>query len=683
MDTDACRARAGGRLHRMGPGLLLLSAFLALFTFLFVEFRSAALQTVTKANDSFVNYVDTVLQLSNTNIRTSAMQMFYTSSIRALRTSAAPTWSERVIGQRDLGNFASSSSFIDNVMVYNQNCGMVFTSESSYGAASAAEFHDQDAVDILLHPENHAYLTPFKRQSGASTYYSFLFSEDSSAGFSAMLLDINAVWYEKQLLGSLSTDSHMIVDGEGKAVIPSEPSVELLDWSLFRQAFEANPYSGYVLPPGSSFSLSTCWVYHRLGTTGWYCLEVFDLESVAPGLVHIQHVVLVLFVLMGLVLAVLLTYLTVYALIPYLHIRRALQTANLEGQDPAEQVSRLLSSHHAYESSRRLQELQAGVFPEGLDLPVVLLSVSGTADALYDRILTWGGEALPAQADQEQFLILPACASESRNRLLASLREQAPAARPLVSLPCYSGEQLQEAFAAFEELRQLAFLYPSQPVLCQELLAECNAPSGFRPEVMTSVSAALKKGQLEVAQAKWLLLFNEIRRDRYRDFRFAVYYVDKALAALEEEYGLEPEMPLEGCLDSLAALQGHIDSRLRAIAGAVTASQQEMADSLSSAVWSKIYQLYQDENCCSQMIAEQLDMSQSYLNRQFRKAAGMSVNDAVQHVRIDRVCALLRESALPVEQIARQAGYSNTKYFFVLFKKYTGKTPSQFRSELS
>ena len=33
-------------------------------------------------------------------------------------------------------------------------------------------------------------------------------------------------------------------------------------------------------------------------------------------------------------------------------------------------------------------------------------------------------------------------------------------------------------------------------------------------------------------------------------------------------------------------------------------------------------------------------------------------------------------------EIARQAGYSNTKYFFVLFKKYTGKTPAQFRSEL-
>ena len=76
----------------------------------------------------------------------------------------------------------------------------------------------------------------------------------------------------------------------------------------------------------------------------------------------------------------------------------------------------------------------------------------------------------------------------------------------------------------------------------------------------------------------------------------------------------------------------------------------------------------QSEDCCSQMIADQLGMSQSYLSRQFRSGTGMSINDAVQHVRIDKVCKLLGQSSQPVEQIARQAGYSNTKYFFVQFK---------------
>ena len=73
------------------------------------------------------------------------------------------------------------------------------------------------------------------------------------------------------------------------------------------------------------------------------------------------------------------------------------------------------------------------------------------------------------------------------------------------------------------------------------------------------------------------------------------------------------------------------------------------------------------------MIAEQLDMSPSYLNRQFRSSTGMSINDAIQHVRIDKACKLLRQSDDPVEQVAKQAGYQNIKYFFVLFKKYTGR----------
>ena len=90
------------RLIQVGGCILLLLAFLALSVFLFFQFRTAALQSVTAASDSFGNYVDSVLDRSNANIRTSAMQMFYTSSIRTLRTSANLSWSERTIGHRDL-----------------------------------------------------------------------------------------------------------------------------------------------------------------------------------------------------------------------------------------------------------------------------------------------------------------------------------------------------------------------------------------------------------------------------------------------------------------------------------------------------------------------------------------------------------------------------------------------------
>ncbi len=234
-----------------------------------------------------------------------------------------------------------------------------------------------------------------------------------------------------------------------------------------------------------------------------------------------------------------------------------------------------------------------------------------------------------------------------------------------------------------EELKKLAFLYESQTILCQELLAECSETSGFRPEMVSAMESALKKGQLQGARAQWLLILNAISRDRYSDFSFALHYVDKMLTALYLKYELEAAPSIAASLTSLSTLQEAIDARLIRITEAVAASQQKQADSLCSAVWGKVYELYQDEDCCSQMIATQLELSQTYLNRQFRAATGMSINDAVQHVRIDKACKLLRDSDLTVEQIAKQVGYRNIKYFFVVFKKYTEKTPSQFRGDLA
>ncbi|MDE6108328.1 MAG: helix-turn-helix transcriptional regulator, partial [Oscillospiraceae bacterium] len=672
-------SRIRGRLSRLGGTIILLLVFLAMFLLLFFQFRTAALQSLTAATDSFGTYVDSLLDLSHGNIRTSAMQIFYTSSIRTLRTGDDLSWSEQIIGQRDLGNFVSSSSFIDNIMVYNGNLDMVFTSENSHVSAPSGQFHDREAVYLLLHPEEHRYLTPFKRQAGGSTHYSFLFS----SGNSAMLLDINARWYETQLMGSLSPEGHIIVDGDGQPVVLTEPSTQLPDWSLFEDAFLSSPDSGYVSSDSSPF-LSSCWVYHKLGQTGWYYLEFFQLENDAPGLVQIQRVVFSVFALITLAVLLLSAYLFFVVLPTFLHISRALTTVQPEGKDFTAKFDRLLSAHQAYESNRKLQELQAGVFPPDTPLPVVFIaSNSDSGESLYDLLLlSCGiGDAILAHSDMGDVFVLPKCTNKSRNHVLGSLQGLKLPSPIFVSLPCYSEQQLLEAFDALEELRKLAFLYPNQSIFCQELLSDCNDPSGLQREIVSSMESALKKGQLEVAQAQWLLLLNHIRRDRYKDFHFAIHYVDKTLSSLAAEYHLSFEVPIDACLTDLATLQEHIDTRLKAITEAVNAQQQQAAESLSGAVWDKIYELYHDENCCSQMIAEQLGISPSYLNRQFRAAAGVSVGDAIQHVRIDKVCKLLRESDLPVEQIARQAGYSNTKYFFVLFKKYTGKTPSQFRSD--
>lgn len=672
------------RLAQTGSYILILVVFLLLFLFLFFQFRAATIQSIASASVSFGNYVDSVLELSHANIRTSAMQVFYSSTIRTLRSAKDPSRSELIVGQRDLGNFVNSSNFIDNIMVYNEDMDMIFTSESSYGSAYADEFHDREAADLLRHPDEHSYLIPFRRSGSGHTHYSFLFSSKSSPG--VLLLDINARWYESQLLGNLAQVRHRIVDSNGEPIIAlAEGAIEAPDWSIFEEAFLTDPENGYVLPDDSPF-LTSCWVYHRLGQTGWYFLEAFQLETDASGLAHIQRVVYALFALISIAILVLLFYLLFVIMPTFFHISHALRTDSNGERNFTEAFDALLSSQQSYEASRKLQELQAGVFPPDISRPVVLLISDGDGDEQLNELLLLSGgsgEALAARSELGNVIILPACTNKGRNHLLSSLQEASRSAPLYVSLPCYSEEQLLKAFNSLDELRRLSFLYPNQSVFCQELLSECSSSGSLQPEAVNALKNALKKGQLEMAQAQWLLLFNQIRRDRYNDFNFALHYVDRMLSTLEEEYELSAGEAIDNCLGSLSALQTHINGRLKAITDAAGRQQQQMAESLSLSVWEQVYRLYPDENCCSQMIAEELSMSLGYLNRQFRAVAGLSINDAIQHVRIDKVCKLLRQSDLPVEQVARQVGYSNTKYFFALFKKYTGKTPTQFRSSLS
>ena len=51
--------------------------------------------------------------------------------------------------------------------------------------------------------------------------------------------------------------------------------------------------------------------------------------------------------------------------------------------------------------------------------------------------------------------------------------------------------------------------------------------------------------------------------------------------------------------------------------------------------------------------------------------------------RLNNACKMLRETSEKITYIAGCAGYDNVSYFNRIFKKYVGKTPSQYRAERS
>lgn len=92
---------------------------------------------------------------------------------------------------------------------------------------------------------------------------------------------------------------------------------------------------------------------------------------------------------------------------------------------------------------------------------------------------------------------------------------------------------------------------------------------------------------------------------------------------------------------------------------------------------------YIKENCAREInraeVAERFFIHPDYLSHIFRDWAGITFQDYVIKMRIDKAKKMLIYTDAPISNIADQAGYSNTAYFAKHFKRETGMTPKEYR----
>ena len=82
-------------------------------------------------------------------------------------------------------------------------------------------------------------------------------------------------------------------------------------------------------------------------------------------------------------------------------------------------------------------------------------------------------------------------------------------------------------------------------------------------------------------------------------------------------------------------------------------------------------------------IAEKIGFSVNYTRQIFKDCYGMSISDYITDMRIKKAEELLLNSPLTGKEIAEKIGYSDNRYFYVVFKKKTGETAEEFRRKRS
>ena len=78
-------------------------------------------------------------------------------------------------------------------------------------------------------------------------------------------------------------------------------------------------------------------------------------------------------------------------------------------------------------------------------------------------------------------------------------------------------------------------------------------------------------------------------------------------------------------------------------------------------------------------IAESHNISYRHLSRLFLKRTGYTMVQAIIYSRLRNAAMLLRNTALPVREVAQRSGFHNEAYFTNTFTKLVGQSPSAYR----
>ncbi len=75
------------------------------------------------------------------------------------------------------------------------------------------------------------------------------------------------------------------------------------------------------------------------------------------------------------------------------------------------------------------------------------------------------------------------------------------------------------------------------------------------------------------------------------------------------------------------------------------------------------------------------NISSGYLSTIFRKETGQTVSGYIREKRMKHACHLLSTTRLQVQTVAVRCGIMDMQYFSKIFKRYTGKTPKEYRNQ--
>ena len=99
------------------------------------------------------------------------------------------------------------------------------------------------------------------------------------------------------------------------------------------------------------------------------------------------------------------------------------------------------------------------------------------------------------------------------------------------------------------------------------------------------------------------------------------------------------------------------------------------------AIWKarKYIEEHSDEELSLTKVANVVKLNANHLSENFKQVTGINFVEYVARTRFANACDLLRNPKLPISEIAFAAGFQSLSQFNRIFKRFSGKSPTQYR----
>lgn len=681
----------------IGTGFIVLLS-LSFFT-LFRIFERITYDSISDLNKDFAIQIDSLTESINSSIVNYGMQLFYSEPVKKLMGPVQFSNTGRVYMTRDLNTSLSSTDFGESIIIHNGFTGRVYSTDPSYPNQLLQQLKQENIRSLLLNRTNAQRFKPiYCREAPPSgkEYYTFMFYELNSDGTpkpSTLIITVKSNWYKKSLLAANPSSDLIVIDKSGSVLVSAKEALKT-EYQDYYPLITREKDSGYII----NHKKNQICMYYESMITGHTYMRISSLSKLLPRLLYFRKIVIYFIAAIISIFCAVLSILLIFALRPMLKLKAAikiidkLQTGD-GGRAPESSpvplkeqidavVSRserarleglfydMLASKLEPDSSKLFQNIQG-------QFGLMLIHARHRLD-IYESMEKFHPEMVVAKSSHI-YAFLGLYTAEPQYLAAAQQINHDLNCRCYVSLLFDDFQTLTEHFNNLNELRKLSLVLPDGcPIVPEEELFKKTTVNTITTKDFTDLIVKLKSGSMEAGRAKLREILETIENYRYDDFQYILYRTEDTICGLlNDSSKLLPES-LEQ-IKSMEEIRIAFDRAIGAISENYSEKKAEKYSELARQIRSLVESHYHDGSLNSQNIADMIHMNNAYLGRMFKSAYGCSINDYINTCRIEESMILLKQTDDSVEEIARKVGFSNIKYFYVLFKKAAGITPAKYR----